>query len=252
MGNIGMALISLQNSLKTVVKQIANSSENVAASSEELTATTEQSLNATEQVANAIEEVARGANEQAIETEKGANKITELGEEIERSHKYAEEVLNSADIIVKKMNEGLVSVDDLTNKTEESVRANNEINQKIINTNNSSEQIKKASNVIASIADQTNLLSLNAAIEAARAGEAGKGFAVVADEIRQLAEQSSKSTSEIDIIVKELKENTDAVVQAMKKIMDISNEQEASVKITGLKFKEISEAIEVAQIGIKI
>jgi len=141
----------------------------------------------------------------------------------------------------------LSAIGELISNTNESENAAKEISKVIEDTNISSKNIGNVSVVIASIAEQTNLLALNAAIEAARAGEHGKGFAVVADEIRKLAEESTKSTKEIDNIVTELINNVDNAVKKMATITEIFEIQTLKVNITEDKFKEISIAINVTE-----
>ena len=105
-------------------------------------------------------------------------------------------------------------------------------------------KINYISDVIADITSQTNLLSLNASIEAARAGDAGRGFAVVADEIRQLADQSRKSTDEIKAIINEVVQGATQAEQAMKENNELITEQQNAINDTQKLFEEISNSID--------
>jgi len=153
--------------------------------------------------------------------------------------------VNSASNKVRDVvEEGLKEIDNLLRVTEESNEVAKEISEGILKTHESSSKIGQASNVIASIAEQTNLLALNAAIEAARAGEMGRGFSIVAGEIKKLAEQSSKSTKEIDEIVKELQSNAQHAVKTMERVSEITKEQTDSVMKNKDKYILIEEAME--------
>lgn len=108
-------------------------------------------------------------------------------------------------------------------------------------------ELKAAADVITDIADQTNLLSLNASIEAARAGEHGRGFAVVADEIRGLAEQSADSASRITTIIEALIKNSNTTVDTMKKVTEILDKQGQELEATKVVFGDLNS--EIGEVG---
>ena len=243
MGELGRAFQNIINNLKEIVNEVNGSSQQVSAASQELMATSQETATAAEEVTKVVEEIARGANEQALNTEEGSRKAMELGEAIEKNGDYLKGLNTASEKVIKIIEEGLIQVEKLSEITNESEIAIEEIHKIILKTNESSNEIGDASNVIASIADQTNLLALNAAIEAARAGEAGRGFAVVAEEIRKLAEQSSQSTMTIDEIVSELQDNSQNAVKAMERVSAITKEQIESVESNKDKYMGIDDAI---------
>ncbi|AKL97000.1 methyl-accepting chemotaxis protein McpA [Clostridium aceticum] len=244
LGEIANAIKNMQRSIKGMIQSIANTSQQVASSSEELTATSQQSAVAADEVAKTIETIARGANDQAKDTGNGVKYIQELGKLIETDQLHIHDLNLSANEVTKLKDEGFEILKDLVEKTNINNGSIQEVQEIIVNTNESAEKIESASQMIKNIAEQTNLLALNAAIEAARAGEAGRGFAVVAEEIRKLAEQSNTFTEEIATIIKELTDKTGHAVGTMQEVGRTVASQTASVESTNTKFRGIDSAIE--------
>ncbi len=250
-GYLSNALQNIIINLRDIIEDTMASSEQVAAISEELTATSQQAASSAEEVSRTVEEIAHGASEQAKNTEEGSAKAMKLGEIIEVDLINMKQLNDSSNKVSEVVNEGLSDIEKLSQITKESDKATKEIYDVILKTNESSDKIGQASNVIASIAGQTNLLSLNASIEAARAGEHGKGFAVVADEIKKLAAQSASSTASIDEVVKELQGNVENAVLTMKRLIAISKEQSEHVKQNKEKYSFIAEAMKQTLLSVE-
>ena len=243
---IGTMLRAIQvmgDNVAEFVSRTSVSVEQLAATAQELTATAQQSSTAAEETAHTIQDIAEGASSQAESTSEGSVKLRELGLAIEKNRHYITQMTVATGSVSKIVAAGLSIVSELQDKTKVNGSKTQLVYENILKTNESSEKIGEASTLIAAISEQTNLLALNAAIEAARAGEHGRGFAVVADEIRKLAEQSTRSTKNIDLMVSNLKTNAQSAVQMMLESKDIVSQQAISVNETGVKFDEIAASI---------
>lgn len=242
-GKLGVAFNTMTANLRELVKQVSLASEQVAASAQELTAITEQNAQATTQIASAVGEVAQ-------DTEKLTGSVDVTSEAVQQLSQSAQYVAESSNSVAhltqtaaKTSSEGQTYVDQAIRQMDHIGQATDEVQVAVDKVATSSQQIQDIVNVIAGIADQTNLLALNAAIEAARAGEQGRGFAVVADEVRKLAEQSQESTMQIVGLIQANEENIQRAVAAMKAEVDDVKTGIELVDTAGGAFKRIADLV---------
>lgn len=242
-GDILRAIRELRDKLAGIVGHIVDKSNEVKESSDMLSAGTAESSIAVEQVEKAVNEIADGATSQANDTQRATENVFIMGKMIEETTENVnnlnekavgiEEQGNVATQILKELN-------DVNDKAKESI----EVIYKQTNvTNESVEKISEAVAIITSIAEETNLLSLNASIEAARAGEQGRGFAVVAGQIQKLAEQSNESAHQIEMVVSELMAASQKEVEIMKDVKEIMGKQSDMVDKTDVIVSEVIEGI---------
>lgn len=198
----------------------------------------------------AVDEIANGATSQADETLETNNEISRMGDSIEGVVGDVETLNQNSLKMMDYSKSAEDTLNDLVAIAEQTSHAIAEVKEQTNLTNASSQAIQSATDMISSIAQQTNMLSLNASIEAARAGENGKGFAVVADEIRNLSEQSRASANEIMGIVSELIYNSNTSVETMNLVTDSVQEQNSKLKNTKDMFIYLNKEIEEVSAGV--
>ncbi|KIL49522.1 methyl-accepting chemotaxis protein [Jeotgalibacillus soli] len=247
---VGNSYNQMRGNLQGMIQEVLKTSEQVAASSEELTAGAEQTSLATEQITEIIQQVASNAENQTASVEQSETALEEVTIGInniaERSTHIAEKGSYATDK-AKKGGDLVGSTAAQMNTIHDSVNVSAEVMELL---DERSKEIGKITNVITDIANQTNLLALNAAIEAARAGEHGKGFAVVADEVRKLAEQSQLSSTQISALINEIQVDMSRSNESITQVKAEVQEGLGIVQDTQESFKEIISAME--DIGYQI
>lgn len=242
-GVMARAIINLQGSLKSVIVDIKSQSNRLFESSTGMYKHAADMNETTNQVDTAVNEIAQGATSQASQTQNASENVITIGNMIEETNEEVSGLDETANKM-KKSHQTAVSIlhelGDTNEKTKESI---NQIAEQTKTTNESAGKIREATSIIANIADETNLLSLNASIEAARAGESGRGFAVVASQIGKLANNSGESADDISKLIKTVSDKIEEVVKKADESYQAIEKNGALIDSTVQSFDEIYENI---------
>jgi methyl-accepting chemotaxis protein len=234
---------SLIESLAKIASRSRRSSESVSAASAQLSASSQEISSSTMEISSSVQQIAHGAELQS-------RKVEETSRAMEAINSTAEDVATQAAEASSTTEDAARVAERGWETTEQAIMKINEVQQAIETLAESVDVLGKRSSeigsivdVITSIADQTNLLSLNAAIEAARAGESGRGFSVVADEVRKLAEGSGKAAEQIGELIAEVQEETGKAVKYMEIGTREVEEGTLVVGRTGESLRMITDAV---------
>ncbi|PYC20673.1 methyl-accepting chemotaxis protein [Pseudomonas jessenii] len=233
LGQLQRSMQSMTQGLRELVGGISDGVTQIASAAEELSAVTEQT--------------SAGVNNQKIETDQVATAMNEMAATVQEVARNAEEASEAAVAADQQAREGdkvvgeaIAQIERLAVEVGHSTEAMGELKRE-------SDKIGSVLDVIKSVAQQTNLLALNAAIEAARAGEAGRGFAVVADEVRSLAQRTQKSTEEIEELIVGLQNGTQQVATIMDNSRTLTDSSVELTRRAGGSLESITRTVSAIQ-----
>lgn len=242
-GMIADASKRLVDAIHIVLLRLRGQSEELLKTARKMSENSQNSSDTIDNVRHAVQDIAASATSQATETEKASVAVLHIGGQI-MGAKEKSSTLNEVASKISTSNQAafdtLKALVDINHRAKIEIE---KINKQTLSTNDSVLKIKDAAELITNIADETNLLALNASIEAARAGDQGRGFAVVADQIKRLAEQSNESAQYIGDIIVALLEESSAAVEVMEDVREIMETQSEHLSVTEACFGEVNHNI---------
>ena len=242
-GELAISIDTLQKALRNTITKITQSTDRLAFEADALGTTANGTNSTMKQVENAVSSITDNISEQAKTTKNTTENIMLMGEQIGVTSSEVDLLNQNADRMRQSSEQATTTIKQLrqiNSEVEESIKT---ITAQINVTNDSAQKIRAATEMITSIAEETNLLSLNASIEAARAGESGRGFAVVATQIQKLAEQSNESSHVIEEITNDLINNAGETVDIMSRVHEIIDSQSRNMLETEKIVAEVMDGI---------
>jgi len=243
---------TLIDSLSAMIGKISNNTMTLNVSSEEMNAAAGQAGNAVGNINDDLHNMLTGAVEQTGNAQNIKNSIHNMNIHLEKTLGEVDHLSDETKAMLDARNDVDKSLNQLDASNQDVMTEVENIQKQTQQNNESVEKIIAAVSYISDIADQTNLLSLNASIEAARAGETGKGFAVVAEEIGKLANQSNEASTEISELVNLLSYNSNQTMDIMDSVQDAMNDQTKKLVETANIFKQLQEHVSHVADGVDV
>lgn len=249
-GKLSAGTKSLRESLGNMIGAISDNTLSLDVASQDMSNIAGQASDAMGSISENLKSVLESAKNQAEVTASVDDNVNNINMMLKQTGDEADGLSDAADDMLGTGREVDNSLKNLYNSNEEVLDAIERIRKQTSETDISVDKIKEAVNLIASIAEETNLLSLNASIEAARAGESGKGFAVVAVEISKLAEQSNAASADIEKMIMDLGQNSERTVETMEMVQDAINRQSDDMNNTRKIFEKVKDRINLVAKGV--
>ncbi|WP_414838989.1 methyl-accepting chemotaxis protein [Carnobacterium sp. TMP28] len=256
-GQLSESMNTMQDVLKEMIYELSAASETLTANSEELTQSAFEVKSGSEQVATTMQELATGSETQANTASSLSIVMGNFTKKVQDINKRGDQINKTSQHILEMTNQGTELMESSTQQMQKIDQIVQDTVGKMGTLDNQTKEISDLVSIIQTVADQTNLLALNAAIEAARAGEHGRGFAVVADEVRKLAEQVAVSIADITGFVNTIQKESKNVRESLQVGYTEVEEGTMQIKTTGKTFNKISKSVtsmvgEIQQISINI
>lgn len=251
-GDLSCNTQTLIDNLSAMIGKISNNTMTLNASSEEMNAAAGQAGNAVGNINDDLHNMLTGAVEQTGNAQNIKNSIHNMNIHLEKTLGEVDHLSDETKAMLDARNDVDKSLNQLDASNQDVMTEVENIQKQTQQNNESVEKIIAAVSYISDIADQTNLLSLNASIEAARAGETGKGFAVVAEEIGKLANQSNEASTEISELVNLLSYNSSQTMDIMDSVQDAMNDQTKKLVETANIFKQLQEHVSNVADGVDV
>lgn len=242
-GDLSRVTVTLRDAMKSTIKEISRNAKHLLEASETLGTAADHTNGTMRDVKQAVNLIAESSTEQARNSKSTSEHMRVMGEDITQTSAEVNLLDRNAESMQQSSEKAADTLGNLRKINDEVESIIGEVQLQTNRTNESVQKIHEATAFITSIAEETNLLSLNAAIEAARAGESGRGFAVVADQIQKLADQSNKSSKEIEETTRNLMEDSGKAVEIMQKMQKIIESQNQSMLDTQSIVEEVLDEI---------
>ena len=243
LGDIYNISVQLQSSLRKIVNNIKVSAADLTVSADQLTGLAQGTKETVDGVYGSLEEITKGSVTQADETGVARQNVDMIGEQITYITEEVDYLTQNAEQMSEAEKASEEIIDELNASNEETVASVTKVADQINALHDSIASVQSAITMIQNIADETDLLSLNASIEAARAGEAGRGFAVVALQISKLAEQSNAAAEEVEQIIAEIISESNKMVEVMEVVKDKMDQQKEKLDETMEKSNAVAVGV---------
>lgn len=247
LGDMARNVAGLCKQLVSVMTKVNDTAGVLMDAGKELSTMASQTSATADEIGHAVEDISKGAVSQAEEIETASSNIEEMGGVIGKIVDRVSILDNTSDEMKDAGDSSSNIINELSHSNDRTMDAIRRIGEQVNATNESANMISEAIQLITSIAEETNLLSLNASIEAARAGEQGKGFAVVANQIQKLAEQSNESAQKVSEIIANLLKDSEKTVSVMDEVQIIVNEQQEKLNQTKNQFSNVQNGINTSR-----